>query len=145
MNEPTITLTGNATGEIDLRYTPNGKPVARLMVACNPRRLDSTSNTWIDGTPSFWPCEVWGPMAENLADSITKGDRVTLTGRVRAQVWTPTDGENAGTEQRRIDVIVDEIGPSLRFRSARPVKAVRGSATAAASEESGWDTAGARS
>jgi single-strand DNA-binding protein len=137
MNEPTIQLTGNTTGDIDLRYTPTGKAVARLTVACNPRRLDPATNTWIDGTPSFWPCEIWGPMAEHLADSITKGDRVTLTGRVRATVWTPTDGEHAGAEQRRLDVIVEEIGPSLRFRAAKPVKTTRSQATSA---DTGADT-----
>ena len=139
MNEPTIQLTGNTTGDIDLRYSPSGKPVARFTVACNPRRLDTTTDTWIDGTPSFWPCEIWGPMAEHLADSITKGDRVTLTGRIRANVWTPTDGDNAGTEQRRLDVIVDEIGPSLRFRPAKPVKTDR--ATTAPDPTNGSDGA----
>lgn len=129
MNEPTISVTGNATSEVELRYTPNGKPVAHLMVACNPRRQDPSTGTWVEGTPTFWPCQIWGPTAEHLADSIRKGDRVTVNGRIKANTWTPTDGDKAGVEQRRLEVIVDEIGLSLRFHPAKAVKTSRATAS----------------
>ncbi|MFN8079920.1 MAG: single-stranded DNA-binding protein [Kineosporiaceae bacterium] len=128
MNEPSITLTGTACGDAELRFTPTGKPVARLTVACNPRRLDQSTGQWVDGTATFWTCEVWGPAAENTAESIRKGDRVIVTGRVRANVWTPTEGEHAGVEQRRMDIVVDEIGLSLRFRAATANRTQRVSA-----------------
>lgn len=130
MNEPSITLTGTACGDAELRFTPTGKPVARLTVACNPRRLDQSTGQWVDGTATFWTCEVWGPAAENTAESIRKGDRVILTGRIRANVWTPTEGEHAGVEQRRMDIVVDEIGLSLRFRAATANRTQRVSADA---------------
>lgn len=130
MNEPSITLTGTACGDAELRFTPTGKPVARLTVACNPRRLDQSTGQWVDGTATFWTCEVWGPAAENTAESIRKGDRVMVSGRVRANVWTPTEGEHAGVEQRRMDVVVDEIGLSLRFRAATTNRTQRVSADA---------------
>ena len=119
MNEPTITLTGTACADAEIRFTPSGKAVTRLTVACNPRRLDQATGQWVDGTATFWTCEVWGPAAENTAESVCKGDRVIVTGRVRANVWTPTEGEHAGVEQRRMDIVVEEIGLSLRFRAAK--------------------------
>ena len=128
MNEPMIQISGNLTNDVDLRYTPSGKPVAHLNVACNPRRQDP-SGTWVDGTPTFWPCQIWGPAAEHAADSLTKGDRVMVTGRVKANVWTPTDGDHAGIEQRRLDIVVDEIGISLRYHPAKTVKTTRATST----------------
>jgi single-strand DNA-binding protein len=125
MNEPSLTITGTACADADLKYTPTGKPVANLTVACNPRRLDQTTDQWVDGTPTFWSCQVWGPAAESVADSIRKGDRVMVIGRVKANVWTPSEGEHADIEQKRLDVIVDEIGLSLRFHPAKTVKTAR--------------------
>lgn len=130
MNEPSITITGTACADAELRFTPSGKPVARLTVACNPRRLDQGTGEWVDGTASFWTCEVWGPAAEHTAESVRKGDRVMVTGKVRANVWTPADGEHAGVEQRRMDIVVEEIGLSLRFRAAKPVQTQRTSTEA---------------
>ncbi len=103
--------------------------MAHVSVVCNPRRQDPSTSTWVDGTPVFWPCQVWGPMAEHVSDSLTKGDRVMVTGRVRANTWTPSEGPNAGVEQRRLEVVVDEIGPSLRFTVTKTVKTSRATST----------------
>lgn len=118
MNEPTITLTGNLTADPELRFTSTGKPVARLVVAVNPRHRGQDGQ-WVEDTAQFWTCQAWGQLAEHLPASLGKGDRVTVTGHVRANTWTPTEGEHAGIEQYRLDVIVDEVGLSLRFHPAR--------------------------
>ena len=125
MNEPTITFVGNLASEPEIKFTPTGKAVANLGVVCNPRRYDQTTSQWIDGTPVFWACEVWGPLGEHAADSLHKGDRVLVTGRVKAYSWTPADGPNAGVEQKRTQVLVDELGPSLRFVTTKGIKADR--------------------
>ena len=135
MNEPTITFVGNVTAQPELKYTPTGKAVANLSVACNPRRYDAGQSAWIDGTPVFWQCEVWGSLGENAVESLHKGDRILVTGRVKAYTWTPTDGPNAGTEQRRMQIVVDEIGPSLRFVTIKLNKADRATGEAAPIEE----------
>jgi single-strand DNA-binding protein len=125
MNEPTVTFTGNLTNDPEIRFTPTGKPVASLTVACTPRRQDP-SGAWIDGATVFWNCQAWGSLAEHAADSLTKGARVLVMGRVKANVWTPTDGPNAGIEQKRLEVLVDELGPSLRFVTTKTIKTGRG-------------------
>ena len=135
MNEPTITFVGNVTAEPELKFTPTGKAVASLSVACNPRRYDATQGTWMDGTPVFWQCEVWGSLGENAVESLHKGDRVLVSGRVKAYTWTPSEGPNAGTEQRRMQVVVDEIGPSLRFVTSKLNKAERSAAEPTGTEE----------
>lgn len=127
MNEPTISFAGNLTADPELTFTSTGKPVANLGVACNPRRYDQTSRSWVDGTPVFWQCEAWGSLGENAAESLRKGDRVVVTGQVKAYVWTPTQGEHAGIEQRRIQIVADELGASLRFATAQVTRNGRGS------------------
>jgi hypothetical protein len=74
MNEPTISFVGNLTADPELKYTPTGKAVANLGVACNPRRYDATAGSWVDGTPVFWQCEAWGSLGENTVESLRKGD-----------------------------------------------------------------------
>lgn len=124
MNEPSIRLAGNLTADPELRFTPTGRAVVHLAVAVNPRHRDS-EGTWTEGTPTFWTCQAWGQTAENLVESVAKGDRVLIEGRIKASTWTPTDGEHAGVEQRRLDVVIDEIGLSLRFHAARTHRATR--------------------
>ena len=138
MNEPSIHLAGNLTADPDLRFTPTGRAVVHLVVAVNPRHRDTTGQ-WIEDTTSFWTCQAWGPVAENLVESVRKGDRVLIDGRIRASVWTPTEGDHAGTEQRRLDVVIDEIGLSVRFR---PVTATR-RAVSRTTTTSGHDAADA--
>jgi single-strand DNA-binding protein len=124
MNEPTLTIAGNLTADPELRYTPTGKPVTLLRVASTPRRQDG-SGQWHDGTTTFLDAEVWNAPAENAAESLHKGDRVLLAGRVRTDAWTPESGPNAGAEQRRLRLVVDEVALSLRHTTARPARASR--------------------
>ena len=135
MNEPTISFVGNLTAAPQLKFLPTGRAVANVAVVCNPRRYDSTTSQWVDGAPVFWPCEVWGTLGEHAADSLRKGDRVVVTGRVKAYAWTPSEGPNAGVEQRRLQVVVDELGASLRFATVKVVKADRGT------DPTGYETA----
>ena len=135
MNEPTITFVGNLSADPETKFTPSGKAVANLAVVCNPRRYDSTTAAWVDGAPIFWACEVWGSLGENAAESLRKGDRVLVTGRVKAYTWTPTDGPNAGVEQRRTQIVVEELGPSLRFAGATIRRGERQTAGASAGDE----------
>lgn len=124
MNEPTITFTGNVSADPDIRFTPTGRAVAHLGVISTPRRQDP-SGAWVDGTPVYWACQAWGSLGEHAAESLHRGDRVLVTGRVRAHTWTPADGPNAGVEQKRLEVLVDEVGPSLRFAATKVIRANR--------------------
>ena len=134
MNEPTITFVGNLSADVELKFTASGKAIANLAVVCNPRRYDSTAGAWVDGAPIFWACEVWGSLGENAAESLRKGDRVLVTGKVKAYSWTPTDGPNAGVEQRRTQILVEELGPSLRFAGAAIRRGERQTAGATAAD-----------
>jgi single-strand DNA-binding protein len=109
MNETTLTLVGNLTAEPELRVTPTGRAVANFNVATTPRRRDGEN--WVDGTTTFWTCELWGQPAEHAAAALHRGQRVITTGVARTDVWTDSDG----TERRALRVVIDEIGPSLKF------------------------------
>ena len=103
--ETIITLVGNLTADPELRFTPSGAPVANFTVASTPRTFDRTSNEWKDGDAMFLNCAVWRQAAENVAESLTKGMRVIVTGRL---------------EQRScLRVDVDEVGPALKYASAK--------------------------
>jgi single-strand DNA-binding protein len=134
MNEPTLTIAGNLTADPELRYTPTGKPVTLLRVASTPRRQDG-SGQWQDGTTTFLDAEVWNAPAENAAESLHRGDRVLLIGRVRTDVWTPESGPNAGAEQRRLRLVVDEVALSLRHATARSSRASRSTPSAGVGED----------
>lgn len=120
-NETTLTITGNLTADPELRFTPNGSPVANFTVAATPRRYDPTTNEWIDGETVFMRCTAWRDLGENIAESLHKGHRVIVTGRLRANTWQTDDGQNRTT----LELDVDEIGPSLRWATARVVKVRR--------------------
>jgi single-strand DNA-binding protein len=108
---------GNLTRDPEVRFTAEGKPVAGLALAITPRRYDSGTGQWVDGTPTFVDMSVWGDQAEHVADSIRKGDRVIVQGRWQTRSYT-ADGQ----ERRKLEVVVDEIGPSLRWATALPTK-----------------------
>lgn len=127
MNEPTINLTGTASTEPELAFSTSGKAIAHLNVAVNPR-TKNPAGEWVDGPAQWWRVTVFGSMAEAVAESIRQGDRVTVSGRVTQNVWTPSEGENAGREQRRFEVIAEEVGLSLRFRAAKSTRAARATA-----------------
>jgi single-strand DNA-binding protein len=117
MNDIPFYTAANLTRDPELRTTADGKSVARLSLAVTPRRREQ--NTWVDGTPTFLDATVWGSQAENVATSLHKGDRVIVIGRVETRLYTPTQGPSAGQEVRKLEVVVDEIGPSLRWAEAQ--------------------------
>ena len=125
MNEIPANFAGNLTRDPELRFTQSGQAVASISVAVTPRRYNATTKTYEDGTASFIEGSVWGDQAQNVAESLHEGDRVTVIGRFVTRVFTPEQGRNAGHEVRKLEVLVDEIGPSLRWATAEPVKTKR--------------------
>ncbi|TQM32724.1 single-stranded DNA-binding protein [Nocardia bhagyanarayanae] len=113
--DTTITVIGNLTGDPELRYTPNGVAVTNFTVASTPRVFDRTINDWKDGEALFLRCSVWREAAENLAESLTRGARVIVSGRLKQRNWTTDDGQKRST----VELDVDEIGPSLRYATAK--------------------------
>ena len=116
MNEIPFYTAANLTRDPELRSTADGKSVARLSLAVTPRRREQ--GAWVDGTTTFLDATVWADQAENVAKSLHKGDRVVVIGRVETRTYTPTQGASAGQEVRKLEVLVDEIGPSLRWAEA---------------------------
>jgi single-strand DNA-binding protein len=116
MNEIPFYTAANLTRDPELRNTQDGKSVARLSLAVTPRRREQ--GAWVDGTTTFIDGVVWTDQAENVAKSLHKGDRVIVIGRVETRIYTPTQGASAGQEVRKLEVVVDEIGPSLRWAEA---------------------------
>ena len=126
MNEIPFYTAANLTRDPELRTTTDGKSVARLSLAVTPRRREE--GAWADGTTTFLDATVWTDQAENVAKSPHKGDRVIVIGRVETRIYTPTQGANAGQEVRKLEVVVDEVGPSLRWAEAQ-VQRVSGQRT----------------
>ena len=120
-NEPIITIIGNLTGDPELRYVSSGTPVASFTVASTPRSLNRQTNQWEDGEAMFVRCSVWREYAENVAESLSKGMRVIVTGRMTVRSY-----EYNGQQRTSIEMQVDEVGPSLKFATARVTKASRG-------------------
>ena len=118
LNAIPCTAAGNLTADPELRSTATGKPVAGLRIAVTPRRYDRDTSSYLDGTTTFVDGQVWGQQAEHLAESLHKADRVLVIGRWVTRVFTPSQGPNEGVEQRHLEVVVDEIGPSLAWATA---------------------------
>ncbi|MCJ7857606.1 single-stranded DNA-binding protein [Corynebacterium kalidii] len=116
-----ITLVGNLVADPELRYTPSGSAVANFRVASTPRRFDSQSNQWVDGEALFLQCNVWRQAAENVANSLTKGDRVIVTGRLRQRSFETREGE----KRTVFEVEADEVGPSLKYATTQVTKTPR--------------------
>ena len=119
--ETTITVIGNLTADPELRFTPAGAAVANFTVASTPRTFDKGSGEWKDGEALFLRCNVWRQAAENVAESLTRGSRVMVTGRLRQRSFETKEGE----KRTVIELEVDEIGASLRFATAKITKASR--------------------
>ncbi|MHA7686543.1 single-stranded DNA-binding protein [Corynebacterium evansiae] len=117
-----ITVVGNIVADPELRYTPNGAAVANFRVASTPRRYDQQAGQFVDGEPLFLTCNVWRQPAENVANSLNKGDRVIVTGRLRQRSYEDRNGERRTV----FEIEVEEVGPSLRFATADINKAYRG-------------------
>ena len=116
--ETIITLVGNLTADPELRFTPAGAPVANFTVASTPRTFDRQTNEWRDGDAMFLNCSVWRQAAENVAESLTKGMRVIVQGRLRSRSFETREGERRTV----FEVDVDEVGPSLKYASAKVQK-----------------------
>ena len=110
-NEPVLTLVGNLTADPELRFTGNGAAVANFTVASTPRTFDRTTNEWLDGEPLFIRCSAWKSLAENAAESLRKGMRVIVSGRLGARSYETREGEKRTVHE----LDVEEVGPSLRF------------------------------
>jgi single-strand DNA-binding protein len=117
-----ITVVGNLTDDPELRFTPSGAAVANFTVASTPRFFDKATNDWKDGDALFLRCSVWRQAAENVAESLQRGGRVIVTGRLRQRSYETKEGE----KRTVVEMEVDEIGPSLRFATAKVTKAARG-------------------
>lgn len=123
-NETTITLIGNMTSDPELRFVPSGAAVANFTVASTPKVFDKQSQEWKDQETLFMRCNVWREMAESVAESLTKGMRVIVTGRLTSRSWD----DKEGTKRTVIELEIDEIGPSLKYATAKVTKAARNNA-----------------
>ncbi|MGP5015574.1 single-stranded DNA-binding protein [Glutamicibacter ardleyensis] len=119
--ETVITVIGNLTADPELRFTPSGSAVANFTIASTPRTFDRQSNEWKDGEALFLRASVWRETAENVAETLTKGMRVIAEGRLRSRSYDTKEGERRTV----MELEVDEIGPSLRFASAKVVRTQR--------------------
>jgi single-strand DNA-binding protein len=118
-----ITVVGNLVADPELRFTPSGQPVATFRVASTPRVMDRQTNEWKDGDSLFLTCNVWRQAAENVAESLQRGMRVLVTGRLKQRNYETKEGE----KRTVYEVEVDDVGPSLRNASAKVNRASRGS------------------
>jgi single-strand DNA-binding protein len=116
-----ITISGNLVDDPELRFTPSGQPVARFRVASTPRFRDNASGEWKDGDSLFLSCNVWRQAAENVAESLQRGMRVIVSGRLRQRSYETKEGE----KRTVYEVEVDDVGPSLRNASAKVAKVSR--------------------
>ena len=126
--DTTITVIGNLTDDPELRFTPSGAAVAKFRVASTPRYMDKASNEWKDGEPLFLSCTVWRQAAEHVAESLQRGARVVVVGRLRQRSYETREGE----KRTVIELEVDEIGPSLRYATAKVQKMSRSAVAASA-------------
>jgi single-strand DNA-binding protein len=117
-----ITVVGNLTADPELRFTPSGAAVANFTVASTPRIYDRQSGEWKDGEALFMRCSIWREAAENVAESLTRGARVIVSGRLKQRSFETREGE----KRTVVELEVDEIGPSLRYATAKVTKAGRG-------------------
>mgnify|MGYP002631669058 FL=1 len=126
--DTTITMIGNLVDDPELRFTPSGAAVAKFRVASTPRYLDKTTNEWKDGESLFLQCQIWRQAAENVAESLTKGMRVILSGRLKQRSYETKEGE----KRTVFEVEVDEVGPSLRNATAKVTRTQRAAGGGAA-------------
>ena len=119
--DTTLTIIGNLTNDPELRFTPSGQAVASFTVASSTRVCDPQTNEWKDGDTTFLRCSVWRQYAENVAESLTRGTRVIVNGRLKQRSYETKEGE----KRTVYEVEVDEVGPSLRNASAKVTKTQR--------------------
>jgi single-strand DNA-binding protein len=131
--ETIITLVGNLTGDPELRFTPSGAAVANFTVASTPRTFDRQTNEWKDGETLFMRCSIWRDAAENVAESLQRGTRVVVTGRLKSRSYETKEGE----KRTVVEMDVDEVGPSLRYATAKVNKTQRGGGGGFGGQQSG--------
>lgn len=128
-----VTVVGNLTNDPELRFTPSGAAVASFTVATSSRYLDKTTNEWKDGEPTYLRCSVWRQYAENVAESLTKGTRVIVSGKLKQRSYETREGE----KRTVMEVEVEDVGPALRYATAKINRVQR--------SEGGFSTGGAGS
>lgn len=133
-----ITVVGNLVADAELRYTASGAAVASFTVASTPRSFDKTTQQWVDGEALFLRASAWRDLAEHVAESLTKGMRVIVTGRLKQRSFETREGE----KRTVIELDVDEVGPSLRYATAKVNKAMRGSSTTSGPVDDPWGSTG---
>jgi single-strand DNA-binding protein len=117
-----ITIVGNLTNDPELRFTPSGAAVANFTIASTPRTFDRQSNEWKDGETLFMRCSVWREAAENVAESLTRGTAVIAQGRLQSRSFETREGE----KRTVVEMQVDEVGPSMRYATAKVTRSQRG-------------------
>ncbi|MBU4336980.1 MAG: single-stranded DNA-binding protein [Actinobacteria bacterium] len=136
--ETVLTLVGNLTGDPELRFTPSGAAVANFTVASTPRTFDRQSNEWKDGDTLFMRCSIWREAAESVAESLTKGTRVIVTGRLIQRSYETREGE----KRTVVELQVDEVGPSLRYATAKVTRTQRSGGGGFGGSSSGGSSSG---
>ena len=120
MADSQVTIIGNITRDPEMRFTPSGQPTCSFGVACNRRWMDRASNEWKEQT-SFFDVVCWRDLAENVAESLSKGARVIVSGRLEQRSWETSDGDR----RSKVEIVADEVGPSLRWATAEIKKTER--------------------
>ena len=121
MNETQLTIAGNLVDDPELRFTPSGQPVAKFRIASTPRFYDKQAAEWKDGDTLFLTVNVWRQQAENVAESLTRGTRVVVVGRLQMRSWETQEGE----KRTVVEIEADEIGPSLKWATTKVEKQAR--------------------
>ncbi len=135
--ETQITVIGNLTADPELRFTSSGAAVANVTVANNPRYFDRQSGEWKDGNALFLRCNIWRQAAENVAETLTRGMRVIVQGRLRQRSFETKEGE----KRTVVELEVDEIGPSLRYATAQVKKVASNDAAQTGTGDDAWASA----
>ncbi|MFE0654420.1 single-stranded DNA-binding protein [Streptomyces sp. NPDC059534] len=136
-NELALTVTGNLVDDPELRFTAAGLPVARFTVASTPRIFDRETNAWRDGEPTFLDCSCWRQLAEKTAESLTKGARVVVAGRLRTDRWETPEGE----KRSRMVLDAEEVGAALTFATVTITRTTRPAPTRETAPDDPWATA----
>ncbi|WP_157254974.1 single-stranded DNA-binding protein [Nonomuraea typhae] len=132
-----ITITGNLTADPEMRYTDSGVAVAGFTIAASERRYNKSIEQWEDGDALFMRCSAWRELADHIAESLTRGTRVIARGRIRTRTYDTSEGERRTVTE----MTVEEIGPSLKFATAKPQKAARDTTNGhAAGHDDPWAT-----
>lgn len=134
---PEVTVVGTLTGDPELRFTPSGAAVANFSVACNDRRLNRDTGKWEDAGTTFLRCSIWRDYAEHVAESLSKGDRVVVIGRLRQREF-----EKDGEKRTVFELDAEEVTPSLRFATAKVQRVSRDGGSAGG--KSGWRESGGK-